>query len=871
MSARYYQGVSVLGPVRESAARTFREVVEALKICPKLPINRQAFLALDKKQRNEMKQVPFFVPATFKESPSVRKYEHAVHCNLIFLDIDELPDGRCPAAPFVRNPALLEQQLEGFNFAAHTTASSTPQKPRMRIIVDADQIPLSEYPRAVATIGALLGLPTITKESSVAVQPMFLPTLFADTPDDEHPLLTSRTDARAFRHEDITDSLDSYNGANGKNGKNGKHSSHNQGTASVDALEYLRAPVPEISLGIAEEVLSSLDADCARDEWIAAASALRHQFAPHKDDEAYELFDAWSRKGDKYGGADETEAIWKSVRPTPIGRVPVTIRTLLKRAVESGWNDQRVRENCFSATLRWMEEVPTIMEMMEHGPKKILATPLLTSMQEDLLVGHLSTQAKRRFAHNISPTAIRKDVARLKAEARSHEEAPEKKKEPPWAKDVCYVAAADDFYRHRTGEKMKTPAFNASYGRFLLPSKAELNAKGINADRHSLSTPEISPSVYALNNLQIPTVYDYAYDPSKPTEIFFIANGSRLVNVYSPTYPQPDPRHAAEAGRLLTRHLDHLIAEPEYRRTVIDFMAYQVQVPGRKIRWAILLQSSEGAGKTWLAEVMKAVLGTEHVRIIDGNSIKSGWNEWSFGSQIVVVEEVKVSGVNKYEVMNSLKHLITNEDIPVNERFRNTRQVKNITNYLMFSNHHDALALTPGDRRYFVVKSPLQTKQQVLDLGEDYFPPMYAILRDHPGGMRSFLADWEISPDFRADGHAPRTKYVTEMVNDSASDLHGTIRRLLLEGDFPLVQYDIVSAGKLKDVLVHEEGLGKTTAQHVSQILREEGMIQVGRHLIGTERAYLWARPGITEEQAVAIAADRVKRDLKNLHMELIF
>src|SRR5688500_6361713 len=170
MPAKYFQGTSVTGLVRESPARTFREVVEALRICPVLNITRKDFLALDKKERNTIKQVPFFVPATFKESPSKRNYEHALHCNLIFLDIDELPDGRCPARPFMRNLALLEQQLAGFNFAAQQTASSPPEKPRMRVLVDAHEIPLSEYPRAVTTIGALLGLPTITKQSKVAVQ-----------------------------------------------------------------------------------------------------------------------------------------------------------------------------------------------------------------------------------------------------------------------------------------------------------------------------------------------------------------------------------------------------------------------------------------------------------------------------------------------------------------------------------------------------------------------------------------------------------------------------------------------------------------------------------------------------------------------------
>jgi hypothetical protein len=91
-----------------------------------------------------------------------------------------------------------------------------------------------------------------------------------------------------------------------------------------------------------------------------------------------------------------------------------------------------------------------------------------------------------------------------------------------------------------------------------------------------------------------------------------------------------------------------------------------------------------------------------------------------------------------------------------------------------------------------------------------------------------------------------------------------------LEGDFPLVQYDIVSTTAVKDAL-YAEGMNKVTAQQIAQVLREEGLHQVGRHLIGDDRHYLWVRSGISEEEAVAAVLDRHKRKLKNLSMELLF
>ncbi len=383
MPPRYFQGVSVHGPVSASPASSFREVVDALRILAPLDISRASFLALNKKERNEKKQVPFLVPAVFDQSPSKRTSEHALHCNLIFLDLDEDKDGKCPAAPFYNNPKSLEVALAGFNFAAHTTASSTPEKPRMRIIIDSANIPIERYADAVATIARMLGLPTLTRESKVPVQCMFLPVQFSDSTDEDHPLIAWRIDGRAFTEADIDDSAHhpKSSQANGSNGKNGHLS-----TTPADGLEFLRSPVPEVTLQIAKDALSHISPDCSYFDWIETAAALKHQFDHSHPDKAYELFDEWS------------------LRPTPVGRCPVTIRSLLAKAVTNGWNDTKVKQSCFSEVVRWMEEVQTFTELIDHAVSKILACPLLSSTQEDLLVNMVCSQSKKRFAFSISPT-----------------------------------------------------------------------------------------------------------------------------------------------------------------------------------------------------------------------------------------------------------------------------------------------------------------------------------------------------------------------------------------------------------------------------------------------------------------------------------
>lgn len=859
----FYGGeANELGIVKALPLRNFQEFVERkLLIACTMNATRAQYAALPRKQQQLIKRVPYVVPCTFLQPLSRRVDPQAVNFCLICLDIDNSDH----AAPYVNNPEVLHELLAPFNFAAYTTASSTPEAPKMRVMVNADHIPKVHYRNAVKFIARCIGLEDITPESFTVVQPMFLPTIFRDDDEEtEHPLMCYIYDGTPVTLTDIQNAFldEAFDPAPTPASRLASGSEDID--VSGNALDYLRNVVTEIKIDHVAEALEVLDPDMNYPEWLEVAAALRHQFPGEYADAAYELFDTWSAGGTKYRGSGDTLAKWDSLRPSPVGRIPVTIRTLLGKAATAGWSSAVMKDRCFTATVKWIRDPSrSAGELLSDGPGRILATPLVTAAEEEAMLNYVVGELRQRFGMKVTSTTLRKDMKALREKMFATQNATRKQLIPPWAKGLCYVGSINKFFRHSTGETFEPEALDSTYSRKLLPDESDVVAAAAQGKQLDPSKPVMRPRDYLLNKVKVPAVYDFVYDPRFPNDTFITIHQRPSVNLYVPTYPEPIVAEQEYAAELFLQHLHHLIAEPTYRQVVMDFLAYLVQHPGRKVRWAILLQGVEGCGKTFIAEAMRAVLGVAHVRAVDSNAVHSQWNDWAYGSQLMTIEEIRVAGQSRHEVMNALKPLITNDTINLNQRHRDSRQVDNTTNYILFTNHHDALVLTAGDRRYFVLKSSIQTKVQVQELGKTYFRELFSMLQTHAGGLRSWFENWTISPHFDADGHAPRTKYLTQLIADTASDAMIVMKEAIADNAHPLIGVNMVSTTALLTYLEqHLDRRQHPSIQHLGSLLRETGFTNKGRAEIQGARHVLWVRTrSPLDTPNYKLAAQQLMRD----------
>lgn len=842
-AAKYFTGQSVFRAMSACPATTFRELVETCIHTPiPVALSQDSFMEMPKLARDKYKRdkLALLTPAAFNADGVDRKTENATVCNLIFLDIDEdKKTGVCPAAPFVKNPQLLRDQLSPLAFVAYHTISSTPEKPRIRIMVSADAIPVSHYPAAVATIARRIGLSIITPESEVAVQPMFLPVLFAGQHIDEHPTFCGELMGEALPLREVCeDEMDEVMG----DGPKGFTKPRPQ--TGEDALAFLRPPIPEITLAIAKEALSHVDPDIEMLPWVAMGAALKHQFSHKQAAEAYEVFDEWSSKGTKYLGIDDTLAKWNCIQPTPVGRLPVTIRTLIHTAADAGYNAAPVKEASFTSVLNWIrEDGRTFTDLTTISLQKIMSAVMLSLTEEEALLNAVARQAKK-LKLDIGIGVLRKDLKRLKEKAAQKDDNQDSKEMPGWLKGWCYVTSRNEFFHHRTTQSMDCDAFNNTYGRKLLPDEATL---GEDADPAARAKPIMRPQDFALNLHKIQCVSGYRYTPSEPGKIYTKKDGLWFVNTYRANFPTPTEEGAAEARAIIDRHMELLIADPDHRRILFDWLAYNVQNPGMKIRWAPLFQGGEGCGKTFFFELMLAVLGHGHAKLVNKASISGSWNEWATGAQVIAIEEIRVVGENKYEIMNKLKELITNNNVPINQRNNDTRTVENTTNYIAFTNFHDALALAHNDRRYFVIKAILQEEEEIRAIGEQYFDDLFALLEERPGALRWIFENHTMSGDFNPNGRAPHTIFRDQVIEDTSDEVTSMIRRVVGDGEQALINNDFIAANVL-GAMFDLESVRKPTDQYLGQVLRNMGYHSGKRSMIDGVKQTIWVRNGRLKE-----------------------
>lgn len=280
-----------------------------------------------------------------------------------------------------------------------------------------------------------------------------------------------------------------------------------------------------------------------------------------------------------------------------------------------------------------------------------------------------------------------------------------------------------------------------------------------------------------------PKVQQTMFRPDLPAGHIFDYVGRPMVNSYVPIRVE---RRQGDAGPFLD-HLRKLLPNERDRLIVLCFMAACVQHIGIKFQWAPLIQGIEGNGKTLLSRCVAEAVGMEHTATPKAEEISAKFNGWVEGKVFAYVEDIYIPEQRR-EVVESMKPLITNDWQPVEKKGVDVKTAYVVLNFMLNSNHRDAIRKTRTDRRFAVFYTAQQEPGDLARDGMDgdYFPTLYGWLKS--GGyaiVADYLHTFAIPDELNPAGachRAPETTSTEDAIAEGLGSVEQEISEAIEQG-----------------------------------------------------------------------------------------
>ena len=189
------------------------------------------------------------------------------------------------------------------------------------------------------------------------------------------------------------------------------------------------------------------------------------------------------------------------------------------------------------------------------------------------------------------------------------------------------------------------------------------------------------------------------YDPKNK---IVMMNGLRYLNAYQPNgmiAAQGDTKPWNDLLKYIflnnQKHIDQFL----------DWLAYQVQHMGTKLRYAILIYTKEfQVGKGSIFRAIQKIFGEHNTNEIDIEQALDHAKAYLRNSAIVCIDEMESTGTfgQKKTLLNVMKRIITAGKLGHRARYSDYDNVPTLTNYILFTNNKDALSLPKNEMRYSV-------------------------------------------------------------------------------------------------------------------------------------------------------------------------
>jgi hypothetical protein len=273
--------------------------------------------------------------------------------------------------------------------------------------------------------------------------------------------------------------------------------------------------------------------------------------------------------------------------------------------------------------------------------------------------------------------------------------------------------------------------------------------------------------------------------PGRP--IVLEVDGVRVFNLWKePTVKTIEAAKYREPRWFLDvvdRFFGEHMAERDY---FLDWCAHLVCKPEIKMPVSVLLTSNlNGAGKNFIAESLKWMVGERNCKSLTADSVKSGFHSFISGTTLAIISELYEQG--NYGFADKLKTWQSEDNQFVNIKYGPMENVRNMVHFLAFSNRSTPIYLDDNDRRWFTFAS-----DQKEAASPEWWEDKWRVLR-HPktslphfgelGSLRRWfkmrMEDIERTGRFKPYARPPLTEHKRSIIDDSRSVFYQKVRDAL--------------------------------------------------------------------------------------------
>ena len=382
--------------------------------------------------------------------------------------------------------------------------------------------------------------------------------------------------------------------------------------------------------------------------------------------------------------------------------------------------------------------------------------------------------------------------------------------ELPIVKEFTYVREVDSFYDWDQQLFYKSDHFNR-----ILMTDAVFDE----------NNQRIESSKKFIEAKGTDKAHKITFDPQEKKK--FSIGGTVYVNSYVPFVIEPVPGDTA----WLDEFFEYIAPDPHIRKYLLQWIAHNIRYPGVKIMTAILIYGVEGTGKGTVYQLIKAMLGKEYVKQVREEQFKDKFTEHLYKRIVLCIDEIKVDYSNRVSMMNKLKNLITEDEFTVDMKGMRPFETKNVVNFLLLTNHDNAITINERSRRFFVFgidKDPMPGQ---------WYKNIYYKIRTEPGVIKDYFDKVDLS-DFDKFAPAPKTKFFNEVVENTKGEDMRMLDTYYEELRWPFTDCNFVCIADLQKGF--ERLKIRVSLKLLQDWVKSKGGDKIGQIRFGKQRPVIW-------------------------------